>query len=153
VTQGAGPAFASEVDVRPPALLSTRPGSLQFCVFRSCFVDHRDPGVGDFPQRKEIVVGAFRLHGVAREHERSRLLQARHGVDGIDEHDAAMIENPLELGGGLYGLMRRKVGLAANVRGIERAEEPSEADAAEGQVEAGGDLQRLKRRARIMRAQ
>src|SRR5437870_733778 len=77
-------------------------------VFRPCFVDHRDCRVGVLPQRKEIVVGAFRLHGVARERERSCQLQARHGVHGVGEHDTSVIENPLELGGGLCGLMRRK---------------------------------------------
>ena len=32
-----------------------------------------------------------------------------------------MVEDPLELGDGLGGLLRRKVGLAANVDGIQRA--------------------------------
>ena len=76
-------------------------------VFRPCLLDHRDLGIGVLPQRKEIVVGAFRLDGVARERERSRQLQARHRVHGIDEDDAAVVDNPLELGGGLHGLMRR----------------------------------------------
>jgi hypothetical protein len=40
-----------------------------------------------------------------------------------------MIDDSLELGGGLCGLMRRKVCLAANVDGIKCAEEPGEADA------------------------
>ena len=61
-------------------------------------------GVGVLPQRQEIVVRAFRLHGIARERERSRQLQARHGVHGIDEHDASVIENPLELADGFGGL-------------------------------------------------
>ena len=104
---------------------------LQPGVFRPCFLENPNVRVGVLPQRKEIVVGAFRLHDVARERERSRQLQARHGVHGIDEHDASMIENPLELGGGLCGLMRRQVRLAANVDGIEAAEASDEADAAQ----------------------
>ena len=43
-------------------------------VFRPRFVDERDPGVGVFPQRKQIVVDASRLAGVARERQRSRQL-------------------------------------------------------------------------------
>ena len=113
-------------------------------------LENRNVRVGVLPQRQEIVVGAFRLHGVARERERSRQLQARHRVHGIDEHDASMIENPLELGGGLGGLMRREVRQAANVDGIEPAEASDEADAAQGEIVARGGLQRLNRRCRIM---
>ena len=39
-----------------------------------------------------------------------------------------MIENPLELGGRFGGLTRRKVGLTANVDGIEDAEVKVEAE-------------------------
>jgi hypothetical protein len=87
-------------------------------VFRPGLFDDRDLGVGVLPQRQKISVGAFRLHGFARECERSCQLQTRHGVHRIDEHDASMIENPLELGGGLCGLIRRKVGLTAHIDGL-----------------------------------
>ena len=40
-----------------------------------------------------------------------------------------MIENPLELGGGLGGLTCRKVRQSANVDGIQAAETSDEADA------------------------
>ena len=60
-----------------------------------------------------------------------------------------MVDNPLELGGGLYRLLRRQIRQAANVDRIELAEVPIEADAARGEVEAGGRLQRLNRRCRI----
>ena len=43
------------------------PGSAQPGVFRACFVDRRDPRVGGLPQRQEIGVDAFRLHGIARQ--------------------------------------------------------------------------------------
>ena len=64
-----------------------------------------------------------------------------------------MIENPLELGGGLRGLTRRKVRLAANVDGVQAAEASDEADAAKGEIVARGGLQRLNRRCRIMSVQ
>jgi hypothetical protein len=51
-----------------------------------------------------------------------RQLQARHGVEGIDEHDASMIENALELGGCLGELIRREVGLAPSKDRIQAAE-------------------------------
>jgi ketosteroid isomerase-like protein len=63
--------------------VSPKPG-----VLRSCFLKNGDVGVGVLPQREEIGVGAFRLHGLARECERSRPPQARHGVHRIDEHNA-----------------------------------------------------------------
>ena len=78
-------------------------------------------------------------------------LQARHRTHRIAEHDAWMVENPLELGGGLCGPICRPVSLAANVEGIESAEVPAEANAAFRQIKARGGLQRLKRRRRIMR--
>ena len=71
----------------------------QPCVSSPSYLDHRDLRVGILPQRQEIDVNALRLHGVARELKRSRQLQARQRVLGIDEHDAAIMENPLELGG------------------------------------------------------
>ena len=88
-------------------------------------------GSAFFHSVKEIVVGALRLHGVARERERSCQLQARHRVHGIDEHDASMIENPLELGGGFGGLTGGEVRQSANVDGIQAAETSDEADAAQ----------------------
>ena len=57
-----------------------------------------------------------------------------------------MIENPLELGGGLCRLMRREERLAAHVRRVESPVERSEADDAQREVEGRGRLQRLNRR-------
>ena len=105
-------------------------------MFRPCFRDERDPGVGVLPQRKQIVVHALRLDGIARERQRSRQLQPRERVYGIDEHDASMVDNPLELGGGLYRLLRRQIRQAANVDRIELSEVAIETDAALGEVEA-----------------
>ena len=89
-------------------------------------------GSAFFHSVKRSLVGALRLRRVARERERSRQLQARHRVHGIDEHDAAMIENPLELGGGFGGLTGGEVRQSANVDGIQAAEASDEADAAQG---------------------
>jgi hypothetical protein len=60
-----------------------------------------------------------------------------------------MIENPLELTGGLGGLTRSQVRLAPNVDGIESAKKTVEADAADGEIEAGSRLQGLNRSCRI----
>ena len=66
------------------------PGPLTaVALFCPCFFENRNVRVGVLPQRQKIAVDALRLHGVARERERSCQLQARHRVHGIDEHDAA----------------------------------------------------------------
>ena len=122
-------------------------------VFCPCLLEDRNVRVGTRPERKEIVVGASRPHGIARERERSRQLQPRHRVHGIDEYDASMIENPLELGGGFGGLTCREVRLAANVDRVQAAEASDEADSPKGEVVARGGLQRLDRRCRIVSVQ
>jgi hypothetical protein len=45
-----------------------------------------------------------------------------------------MIENSLELAGGFGGLTCREVRYSANVDGVQAAEAPDEADAAQGEV-------------------
>ena len=108
--------------------VSARPNgpsqSRQPRVFHLCFLQNPNVWVGILPQREEIVVSAFRLHGVARERERPRQLQPRQRVYGIDEHDASMVDNPLKLGGGLYRLLRRQVRLATNVDGYKAPKRP-----------------------------
>src|SRR5262245_16703755 len=89
----------------------------QSSVFGPCFLENLDVRVGVLPERQEIAVGTLRLHRVARERERSCQLQARQGAHGIDEDDAAMIENPLEFGGGCGGLTYGEVRQSANVDG------------------------------------
>jgi DNA-binding transcriptional regulator YhcF (GntR family) len=64
-----------------------------------------------------------------------------------------MIENPLEFDGGLGGLMRRKVGEAANVDGVEAAKPSGEADASKGEIVTHSGLQRVNRGGRIVRVQ
>ena len=117
-------------------------GSRQPGVFRPCLLDHRDLGVGVIPRCEKVVVGDLRFCRVARECVRSRQLQARHCVHRIDEHDTSMIDNALELGGGLHRLPRRQVREAANLDRIQLAEVAIEADAAQGEIEAGSRLQR-----------
>ena len=75
----------------------------QSCVFRPCCLENRNVWVGVFPERQEIAVGTLRLHRVARERERSCQLKARQRVHRIDEDDAPMIDNPLELADGFGG--------------------------------------------------
>ena len=120
--------------------------SLVFC---PCFPENRNVRVGVLPERQEIVVSAFRLHDVAREHESSRQLQARQRVHGIDEDDAAMIENPLELGGGFDGLTGGEIGHSSHVDGIQATETSDDADTPKREILARGGLQRLNRRCRI----
>ena len=96
-------------------------------VFRPRFPENRNVRIGVLPERQEIAVGTLRLHRVARKRERSRQLQARHRVHGIDEDDASVIENPLELGGGFGGLTCCDVRQSANIDGIHAAETCDEA--------------------------
>src|SRR4029079_10966227 len=110
-----------------------------------CFLENRNLRVGVLPEHEEIVVGAFRLHCVTRQYKRSCQLQARQRIDRIDEGDAPVIENPLELGDRFGGLLRNLVCQPANINRIQLAEESIEADAAERQIEARGTLQRLNR--------
>jgi len=53
-----------------------------------------------------------------------RQRQARQGVHGIDEDDASVIENPLELGGGLRWLIRREECQPAVVDGVPPPKRP-----------------------------
>ena len=55
-----------------------------------------------------------------------RQRQARQGVHGIDEDDASVIENPLELGGGLRWLIRREECQPAVVDGVQATEAADE---------------------------
>lgn len=112
---------------------------------RACFLEHRDVRIGVFPQRQEIAIGSLRLCSVAREHERTRQLQARHGIEGIDKDDAAVIDDPLKFSGRLRWLTRGKLGQSPHVDVIETAEASDEADAAEREIVARGGLQRLER--------
>jgi hypothetical protein len=52
----------------------------------------------------------------------------------VDEQDASMIENPLELGGRFGGLTCCQVRHSANVDGIQAAEACGEADAPESEI-------------------
>lgn len=63
-----------------------------------------------------------------------------------------MIDQSLELRGGLGGAIGRKICQPANVDRIQLAELCVETNAAEGEIEAGSRLQRLNRRCRITRA-
>src|SRR6185503_13398940 len=96
---------------------------------------------------------AFGLYGIARERERSCQLQARHRVDRIDEDDASMIENPLELGGGFGRLTCCEVSQTADIDRIQAAEASDEADATKSEIVARGDLQRLDGGCRIVSGQ
>ena len=61
----------------------------------------------------------------------------------------AVVENPLELGGGFGGLAGREVRQSADVDGVQAAEAADKADGSRGEVVARGGLQRLHRRRRI----
>jgi len=113
-----------------------RPKSRQPRVFRPCFPEQRNVRVGVLFHREEIVVSAFRVQDVAGERTRSRELQARHGIQGVDENDASMIENPLEFAGGFGWLTCHEVRQAANVDRVQTAETSREADAAKCEIVA-----------------
>lgn len=92
--------------------------SWQAGVFRSRLFENWNICVAILPQLEQILVGALRLRGVAGEGARSRQLEARHRIHRIDQHDASMVENPLELGGSFGGLTGREIRLTANVDGV-----------------------------------
>src|SRR5688500_19389423 len=107
-------------------------------IFCPCFLENRKLGVGVLPECEEILVGALRLHSVARERERSCQLQARQRGHWIHQHDGRVVDNPLKLGGGRPGLVRGEIRLTANVDGIEPAEIRAEAEGTYGLTESRG---------------
>ena len=75
--------------------------------------------VGVFPEREEILIGRLGFGGVALHGIGSADLEMRECTDGFVEHNSAMVEDFLELGGGFAALMRGQIGFAAHKDGIQ----------------------------------
>jgi hypothetical protein len=80
------------------------------------------------------------LHRVASQHERSRRVEPHQRIHRIDEDDAAMPENPLELGSSFGVFPCRQIRQSANADRIERSETPIEGQAARGEIVSGCTL-------------
>src|SRR5713226_5109592 len=65
-----------------------------------------DVGVGVFPEREEILICRLGFGGVALHGIGSTDLEMRECSNGFVEHNTAMVEDFLELGGGFAALMR-----------------------------------------------
>jgi hypothetical protein len=92
-------------DVWPaPYLVWSRSWSLAYSALACSSIELL---VGALPEIEKIFVGSLDPDDTAPRRERARQLQARHGIDRILEHDAAVIENLLELGRTFHGLTRR----------------------------------------------
>src|SRR5262245_3421648 len=132
--------------IRNCYLLRLMPQSRQLRVFRARLPQKCDVWVGVLRQREEVVVSASRFPGVAGARQRFRQLQARHGIHGVDENDASMIENPLEFAGGVGRPTCREVRESAHVDRVQTTESSNEADAAKGKIVARRTLQGVNRR-------
>src|SRR5437879_4025664 len=78
-------------------------------------LEERDASVGVFPESEEVAVGGLGFGVVAREGVGAGETEAGECADQAVEHDAPVIEDFLELRGGLGSVFRGKIGLAANV--------------------------------------
>jgi hypothetical protein len=74
-----------------------------------------DVGVGVFPKREEILIGRFCLGGVALQGVGVGKSTVSQSSDRFVAHNAAMVEDFLELGGGFAALMSGQVGVSADV--------------------------------------
>ena len=94
---------------------------LQLCVLRLGLLQNRNVRVCIFPERKEILIGGFRLGLVTRQCLSPAESHVRESANRIADHDPAVIENFLEFRSGLGALMCRQIGQATDIGGVEIA--------------------------------
>ncbi len=82
-----------------------------------------DVRVGVLPQREEFLIGSTGFGGVALHSIGSAELEMRQCADRFVENDSAMVENFLELNGGLVALMPGQIGFAAHIDGMQSGHE------------------------------
>src|SRR5580700_9085062 len=75
----------------------TADARLQLGGLCSRFLNHRNIGIGIFPENKEVLVDRCRFRAISRSGQSSGQLQTRHWSHGIVQHDSRMIQNLLEL--------------------------------------------------------
>ena len=76
-------------------------------------------GVGVFPEREEILIGRLGFGGVALHGVGAGEAEMCQCADGLANYNSAMVEDFLELAGGFAALMRRQIGFAAHIDGIQ----------------------------------
>ena len=91
---------------------------LQLRVLRLGLLQDGNVGVGVFPEREEILICGSGFGGVALQHVGAGEAEMRECADGFVQHNPAMVEDFLELGGGFAALMRGQIGFAAHVNGV-----------------------------------
>ena len=96
-----------------------RSPSPQLHVLRLGLLQDRDVGVGVFPQGEKVLVGSFRLGSVALQGVGATKAKMCQRTDGFVHHDSTMVEDFLKLGSSFTALMRRQIGFAAHVDGVE----------------------------------
>jgi len=91
---------------------------LQLGVLRLGFFQDGDVGVGVFPEREEVLVGALCLRSVASHGvSTSKTEMGECSQWGVD-NDFSVIEKLLEFGGGGGAVLLGEISQAANVCGI-----------------------------------
>src|ERR1017187_10230011 len=122
---------------------------LQLSVLRFGLLKDGNVGVGVFPEDKEILIGGFRLCGIALQGVGASKLQMRQRTYGVADYDPAMVENFLELSGGFGALVRGQIGEATHINRIQATEKRIEVDCRYCQLIRNGDLQQFDRLGRL----
>src|SRR5271156_434667 len=91
---------------------------LQLRKLRLGFFKDGNVGIGVLPEGKEILVGGFGFGSVARHRVGAAEAKMRQSSERKVDHNAAMVQKLLELGGCRGSIMFQKVSFAAHVRGI-----------------------------------
>src|SRR5271155_1632427 len=86
---------------------------MQLCVLRLGPFKDRNVRVSIFPEREEILVGDPGFGGVSLQNISAAETKMRERTDRFVKHDAGMLEDSLELGGGFPPLTQFQIGLAA----------------------------------------
>ena len=102
-----------------------------------------DVRVRVLPQGKEILVCSLCLNSLPRHRVRSPDLQSRQCANRVVNSDPGVVEDLLELGGGLDPLVQGKIGLAADVDRIEYPVDRMKTAARHAQLKRSGHLQQF----------
>ena len=95
---------------------------MQLRVLRLGLLQNEDVGIGVFPESEEVLIGFARTFLVSTHRFGTSQLQVRERSQRKVQDDAAVIEELLELGGGLLALARLLVRLTAHLGWIDGAE-------------------------------
>src|SRR5580700_4804767 len=90
----------------------------QLRIFRLCSDENGNVGVGIFPQTKEFLIGPARRDRVACKSMGTAEPKMYQCSEGTIHHDAALINESLELPDSFAPLVRDQVGLTPQIRGV-----------------------------------